>query len=105
MSYCCIDLIICENLLRRVHEQDVYAVLAGEEVLLLSPALSYPAFAEVSLYGSLENLLGYRYKNPGMSASGVLSNKVAHTRYTSMFTLGKKCFYKRLAAESFFFFE
>ncbi len=74
-------------------------------MLLLSPSLSDASFAEVALYGSLENLLWYGYKNPGMLASSVLSDKIAHARYISMLSLGKKNFDECLAAESFFFFE
>ena len=74
-------------------------------MLLLSPALSNSAFAEISLDCSFEDLLRYRYKNPGMFASCVLSNQVAHARYTSMLSLGKKCLDESLAAESLFLFE
>ena len=74
-------------------------------MLLLSPSLAYTSFAKVALDGSFEDFLRDGYKNPGMLTSGVLSDQIAHARYTSMFTLGKKSFDKRLAAESFFFLE
>ena len=74
-------------------------------MLLLSECLSDASFAEVALDGSLEDLLRYGYKNPGMLASCVLSHEVAHARNISVFTLRKKLADERLAAESFSFLK
>ena len=70
-------------------------------MLLLPPCFSDASFAEIALDGSLEGLLRYGYKNPGMLASRVLSHEVAHARNISVFTLSKKLADERLAAESF----
>ena len=74
-------------------------------MLLLSECLSDASFAEVALDGSLEDLLRYGYKNPGMLTARVLSHEVAHTRNISMSALGKQLADERLAAEPFFLFE
>ena len=102
---CSKDSFVVKKIFGRIHEQDIHAVLVVEHVLLLSPGFAYPSFAEIALDRSLEDLLRYGYKNPGMLASRVLSHEVAHTRNISMFALGKQLADERLAAEPFFLFE
>ena len=72
---------------------------------MLSPCLSDASLAEIALDSSLEYLLGYGYKNPGMLTARVLSHEVAHARNISMSALGKQLADERLAAEPFFLFE
>lgn len=96
-----VDGLVVKDLLRRIHEEDVHSVLACEHVLLLSPCFSDASLAEIALDRSLEDLLRYGYKNPGMLASRVLSHEVAHTRNITVSALCKQLSYERLAAESF----
>ena len=70
-------------------------------MLLLSPGLPDASLAKVALDCSLEDLLRYGYKNPGMLASRVLSHDVAHARNIPVFALGKQTLDECLAAEPF----
>lgn len=101
---CSKDSFVVKKIFGRIHEQDIHAVLVVEHVLLLSPGFAYPSLTEIALDGSLEDLLWYRNKNPGLLTSCVFSDKIAHARYISMSSLGKQLFNKRLAAESFCLF-
>ena len=103
LSHSCVDLLVAHDIFGRVHEQDVDR--CGQFMLLPAPCLADTSLAQISLYSSFEAFFRYGYKNPGMVASGVLADKVAHARYISVTTLGKQFLDKVLAAEPFFFLE
>ena len=103
LSYGSVDLLVTHDLFGGVHEQNVDR--CGQFMLLPAPCLADTSLAQISLYSSFEAFFRYGYKNPGMIASGVLADKVAHARYISVTTLGKQFLDKVLAAEPFFFLE
>ncbi len=70
-------------------------------MLLSAPAFPYPAFEEIALDCTLEQLFGHGYKYPWTSASGTCAECEPHSRDIAMPALGKKRRYAFLATKPF----
>lgn len=96
-----IDFFVAHYLLCGIDEKQIHSAFDGYLVLLPAVALAYPPFKEITLHGSFEELLGYRYHNTVETCSRPLETNKAHSGHTAVLAFGKEHGNVCLAAQSF----